>query len=193
MAATPSIMVSLGTQMPEFSLPDTEGKTVSSSDLVGAPGTLVMFICNHCPFVIHVRDELVRLVKDYQARGIKAVAISANDISLHPDDAPDKMALVAKDHGFTFPYLYDESQDVAKAFRAACTPDFFLFDGSQRLYYRGQMDGSRPGNDVPVNCADLRAAMDSLIAGNPAPSQQQPSMGCGIKWRKGTAPGYSIA
>lgn len=190
MAATPSTMLSLGTQMPDFTLNDTTGTQISSNSITGAPGTLVMFICNHCPFVIHVREELVRMVKEYQSKGFKAVAISANDVATHPDDGPEKMAAIARDNGFTFPYLYDETQEAAKAFHAACTPDFFLFDGDGALYYRGQMDDSRPGNDRPVTGADLRAAMDGLIAGSPPPADQKPSMGCNIKWRSGNAPNY---
>lgn len=190
MAATPSTMLSLGTSMPDFSLPDTDGKPVAGADLLGGPGTLVAFICNHCPFVIHVREEMVRLIKEYQQKGIKAVAISANDAQTHPDDGPEKMAKVAREHGFTFPYLYDKTQETAQAFQAACTPDFFLFDGDGRLFYRGQMDDSRPGNDHPVNGADLRRALDALLAGKPAPEPQKPSMGCNIKWRAGNEPGY---
>ncbi|TVQ38652.1 MAG: thioredoxin family protein [Spirochaetaceae bacterium] len=192
MAATPSTMLELGTRMPQFSLPDVDGKTVSSADLTGSPGTLVMFICNHCPFVIHVRDELVKLVKQYQAKGIKVVAISANDVTTHPDDGPSRMGEIARECGFTFPYLYDESQETAKAFHAACTPDFFLFDGDGKLFYRGQMDDSRPGNDLPVDGKDLRAAIDELLSANPAPRQQKPSMGCNIKWREGNEPAYFV-
>lgn len=190
MAATPSTMLPLGTPMPQFSLPDIDGTTVSSSEVTGAPGTLVMFICNHCPFVIHIREALVALVKQYQPRGIKAVAISANDIDTHPDDSPQKMAEVAHQNNFSFPYLYDQTQETAKAFHAACTPDFFVFDGEGKLFYRGQMDDSRPGNDKPVDGRDLRAALDALLAGKPTPEQQKPSMGCNIKWRQGNEPGY---
>ena len=192
MAATPSTMLKLGTQMPEFSLPDTDGKPVAGADLLGGPGTLVAFICNHCPFVIHVREEMVRLIKEYQQKGIKAVAISANDAQTHPDDGPKKMAEIARDYGFSFPYLYDKTQETAKAFQAACTPDFFLFDGDGKLFYRGQMDDSRPGNDRPVNGADLRRALDALLAGKPAPEPQKPSMGCNIKWRSGNEPAYFV-
>ena len=190
MAATPSTMLQLGTPMPQFSLPDINGKSVSSSDVTGAPGTLVMFICNHCPFVIHVREALVALVKQYQPKGIKAVAISANDVNTHPDDSPEKMAEVARRNDFSFPYLYDQTQETAKAFHAACTPDFFVFDGEGKLFYRGQMDDSRPGNDKPVDGRDLRAAFDALLAGKPAPEPQKPSMGCSIKWHQGNEPGY---
>ncbi len=192
MAATPSTMLKLGTQMPEFSLPDTDGKPVAGADLLGGPGTLVAFICNQCPFVIHVREEMVRLIKEYQQKGIKAVAISANDAQTHPDDGPKKMAEIARDYGFSFPYLYDKTQETAKAFQAACTPDFFLFDGDGKLFYRGQMDDSRPGNDRPVNGADLRRALDALLAGKPAPEPQKPSMGCNIKWRSGNEPAYFV-
>lgn len=192
MAATPSTMLKLGTRMPEFSLPDVDGKPVAGADLLGGPGTLVAFICNHCPFVIHVREEMVRLIKEYQQKGIKAVAISANDAQTHPDDGPKKMAEIARSYGFSFPYLYDKTQETAKAFQAACTPDFFLFDGDGKLFYRGQMDDSRPGNDRPVNGADLRRALDALLAGKPAPEPQKPSMGCNIKWRSGNEPAYFV-
>lgn len=192
MAATPSTMLKLGTRMPEFSLPDVDGKPVAGADLLGGPGTLVAFICNHCPFVIHVREEMVRLIKEYQQKGIKAVAISANDAQTHPDDGPKKMAEIARSYGFSFPYLYDKTQETAKAFQAACTPDFFLFDGDGKLFYRGQMDDSRPGNDRPVTGADLRRALDALLAGKPAPEPQKPSMGCNIKWRSGNEPAYFV-
>lgn len=191
MVKTASTMLPLGTAAPGFSLPDTvTGNTVSLSDFAGKKGLLVMFICNHCPFVIHVRDPLIALGKEYQEKGLGVVAISANDITTHPDDSPDKMKAFAAEHGFTFPYLYDETQAVAKAYTAACTPDFFLFDGEHHLFYRGQMDDSRPSNGKPVTGADLRAACDAVLAGDPVPDPQQPSIGCNIKWKAGAAPNY---
>ncbi len=192
MAQTPSTMIPLGTPAPDFSLPDTvTGETVSLSDFKGKPALLVMFICNHCPFVIHIREKLVEFCKQYQDKGVGIVAISANDVSTHPDDSPDKMRECADQFGFTFPYLYDESQEVAKAYSAACTPDFFLFDNDHKLAYRGQFDDSRPGNDAPVTGADLAAAIDALLAGDAPPSQQKPSVGCNIKWKAGNEPPYA--
>ncbi len=188
MAVTPSTMLALGTEAPPFSLPDTDGKMVSLADFKARPALLVMFICNHCPYVKHVRHELARLGRDDQAKGVAVVAISSNDAAAFPDDSPEKMREEKQQAGYTFPYLYDESQDVARAFRAACTPDFYLFDAGRRLVYRGQMDGSRPGNDVPVTGADLRAAIDALLAGKTVNADQKPSMGCNIKWRPGAAP-----
>ena len=188
MAVTPSTMLALGTEAPPFSLPDTDGKMVSLADFKARPALLVMFICNHCPYVKHVRHELARLGRDDQAKGVAVVAISSNDAAAFPDDSPEKMREEKQQAGYTFPYLYDESQDVARAFRAACTPDFYLFDAGRRLVYRGQMDGSRPGNDVPVTGADLRAAIDALLAGKAVNADQKPSMGCNIKWRPGAAP-----
>jgi len=190
MARTPSTMLALGTQAPDFSLPDTEGKTVSLADLAGAPGLLVAFICNHCPFVIHLREALAELGKEAQERGLKVVAISSNDVENYPQDSPELMAEEKVTAGYTFPYLYDESQEVAKAYEAACTPDFYLFDGDQRLVYRGQFDASRPGNDEPINGADLRAAIDALLAGDGPAENQLPSLGCNIKWKAGNAPAY---
>ena len=190
MAATPSTMVSLGSTAPSFSLPDTEGNTVALSDFASAPALLVMFICNHCPFVIHVRSHLAGLAREYQERGVAVVAISANDAAKYPDDGPAKMAQEVKNAGYTFPYLFDETQEVAKAYRAACTPDFFLFDPDRKLVYRGQLDDSRPGNGLPVTGADLRAALDAVLAGKPDPEKQLPSMGCNIKWKPGNEPDY---
>lgn len=184
MARIPSTMIPLGTRAPEFTLPDTvSGNTLSLKDIKGEKGTLVMFICNHCPFVIHVNSQLVKLGNDYQPNGIKLVAISSNDVNNYPDDNPEKMTLVAKKLGYPFPYLYDETQEVAKAYDAACTPDFFLFDVEMRLVYRGQLDGARPGNDVPVTGSDLREAMDALLYGREIDQEQKPSMGCNIKWK----------
>ena len=190
MVKTASTMLPLGTQAPPFSLPSTEGNTVTIDDLAGAPGLLVMFICNHCPFVQHVRRGLAEFGREYQGRGLGIVAINSNDVITHPDDSPDKMKEEVVAVGYTFPYLFDETQEVAKAYRAACTPDFFLFDKSHNLIYRGQFDASRPGNDIPVTGSDLRAATDALLAGKPVPSAQIPSMGCNIKWKAGNAPDY---
>lgn len=184
MARTPSTMIPLGTRAPEFSLPDTiSGKELSLNDVKGEKGTLVMFICNHCPYVLHVNEQLVHLGNDYQPNGIKLVAINSNDVSKYPEDSPEKMKKVAARLGYTFPYLYDETQEVAKAYDAACTPDFFLFDAEMRLVYRGQLDGARPGNDEPVTGHDLREAMDALLYGEEIPQDQKPSLGCNIKWR----------
>lgn len=177
-------MTPLGAKAPDFTLPDTiSGNLLSLSDIKGEKGTLVMFICNHCPFVIHVNEELVKLGIEYQAKEIKMVAINSNDVSSHPDDSPDKMTVVAKQLGYTFPYFFDETQEVAKAYDAACTPDFFLYDENLNLVYRGQLDDSRPGNETPVTGKDLRAALDALIEGKPIDENQRPSLGCNIKWK----------
>jgi len=189
MAATPSTMLELGTPLPGFSLPDTSGPTVSSADYNGQP-LLVMFICNHCPFVKHVIAGLSSLAREFQEKGVNVVAVNSNDVAAYPEDAPDRMNAFAAKHGFSFPYLYDESQQVAKLYRAACTPDFFLFDEKGRLVYRGQMDGSRPGNDVPVDGEDLTRAVDALVSGGEIPAEQNPSIGCNIKWRPGNEPDY---
>lgn len=181
-------MLALGTPAPAFKLPDTNGKTVSLSDFHGRP-VLVMFICNHCPFVRHVATQLAQLGRDYQARaGI--VAISANDAANYPDDSPSKMKDEVRKEGYTFPYLYDETQAVAKAYRAACTPDFYLFDTEHRLIYRGQLDDSRPGNALPVTGKDLRAALDAVLSGKEISTDQKPSIGCNIKWKTGQEPDY---
>lgn len=185
MAETPSTMVPLGTPAPDFRLPDTDGKMVARDDFTEAPALLVTFICNHCPFVKHIRAGLAQFARDYQVRGLAIVAISSNDVASYPDDSPAKMAKEKRAAGYTFPYLYDETQRVAKAYRAACTPDFFLFDRARRLVYRGQFDDSRPSNNRPVTGADLRAAVDALLAGKPVPSDQTPSIGCNIKWKVG--------
>lgn len=190
MAETPSTMLALGTEAPNFSLPDTTGKNVSRDEAAGGKGLLVMFICNHCPFVIHVREELARLGSDYLAKGIGVVAINSNDVATHPDDSPENMAKEAKKAGYPFPYLFDETQEVAQAYRAACTPDFFLFDQDKKLVYRGQLDDARPGNSVPLTGKDLRAALDALLAGQPVSEKQLPSMGCNIKWKAGNSPDY---
>ena len=190
MSVTPSTMLELGTAAPDFSLPDTDGRTVSSGDFQGRPGLLVMFLSRHCPYVQHVQDGLARLCREYEARGMGIVGISSNNVANYPDDSPENLKRQKDEAGFRFPYLYDETQEVAKAYRAACTPDFFLFDGAGRLIYRGQMDGSRPGNGVPVTGQDLRAAMDAVLAGTPVATNQSPSMGCNIKWKPGSAPDY---
>jgi peroxiredoxin len=188
MAATPSRMLALGTPAPAFSLPDTGGRLVSLGDFARHPALLVMFICNHCPFVKHVRHELARLGRDYGDRGAAIVAINSNDADAYPDDAPDRMRVEAAAAGYTFPYLFDATQEVARAYHAACTPDFFLFGADRRLVYRGQLDASRPGNDVPVTGSDLRAALDATLASRQVPSEQRPSLGCNIKWKPGNAP-----
>ncbi|NOS69726.1 MAG: thioredoxin family protein [Verrucomicrobia bacterium] len=190
MARTPSTMLPLGTTAPDFKLPDTNGNLVSLSDFTGKPALLVMFICNHCPYVKHLRDALAQLAREYQPRGIAVVGISSNDVENYPEDGPVKMAEEAKAIGYTFPYLYDASQAIAKAYRAACTPDFFLFGPDRRLVYRGQFDDSRPGNGLPVTGKDLRAALDSLLASRSVSADQKPSLGCNIKWKPGNEPEY---
>jgi len=190
MVATASVMLPLGTAAPEFSLPDAEGRLVSLSDFEDAPALLVVFMCNHCPYVKHVADGLAALAREYQQRGVAVVGINANDVGSYPDDAPGEMAQEAKRRGYTFAYLYDETQEVAKAYRAACTPDFYVFDGQRRLVYRGQMDSSRPGSDTPVSGEDLRAALDAVLDGRPASEDQTPSLGCNIKWKPGNEPDY---
>ena len=183
MARTPSTMLPLGTQAPEFKLLDTvTDKQLSLNDLKGDAGTLVMFICNHCPFVIHVNPELTNIGNEYQKKGIGIVAISSNDVDNYPQDAPHLMKKVAAKEGYTFPYLYDKTQEVAKAYDAACTPDFFLFDANLELVYRGQLDDSRPGNGIPLSGTDLKKAMDNLLNGEPIATHQKPSIGCNIKW-----------
>jgi peroxiredoxin len=192
MALKQSRMLGLGTPAPDFALPDvTTGRTVRLADFATAPALLVAFICNHCPYVKHVRAGFVAFAREYQAKGLAVVAISANDAKSYPDDAPDAMAREAKGAGFTFPYLYDESQATACVYEAICTPDFFLFDRARRLVYRGRFDASRPGSDTPVTGADLRAATDAVLAGTAIGAEQQPSMGCSIKWKPGNAPAYA--
>jgi peroxiredoxin len=188
MAAT-STMTRLGSAMPDFSLPDvTTGRTVRAEDVAGTRALLVMFICRHCPYVAHVRNGLVRMADDYAGADLAILAISSNDPETYPDDAPESLAQEAREAGYAFPYLFDETQDVAKAFGAACTPDFFLYDGDRRLAYRGQFDDSRPRNDVPVTGEDLRAAIDAVLSGGPVSEDQRPSVGCSIKWRPGNEP-----
>ena len=184
MALVESTMLPLGTTASAFELPDTmSGAKINWYDVKGERGTLVYFICNHCPYVIHCMDELVDVVNDYEERGIGAVAISSNDVSRYPADSPEKMEQFALNNLFTFPYLYDESQEVARAYDAACTPDIYLFDGQDKLYYRGRLDESRPKSGKPVTGADLRAALDDLLVGKEAPEKQYPSAGCSIKWK----------
>lgn len=191
MAQTASTMMPLGTSAPAFALPDTTGKIVSIEDFQGAKALLVMFICNHCPFVKLVRDELSALGREYQPKGVAVVAIMSNDADNYPADRPEKMAEEVVSAGYTFPYLYDATQETAKAYHAACTPDFFLFDADRKLAYRGQIDDARPGNGKPVTGADLRAAIDAVLAGQPVSSEQHPSIGCNIKWKAGNAPEYA--
>ena len=191
MPATPSTMAPLGTKAPDFRLPDTDGKQVSLADFADAPALLVAFICNHCPFVKHIQTAFTKLAKESQAKGVAVVAISSNDVANHPDDSPAKMAEEKKAAGYSFPYLYDESQQVAQAYRAACTPDFFLFDKDRKLVYRGQMDASRPGNGKPNDGADLRTALDAVLAGKKPSPEQIASIGCNIKWKAGNEPRYS--
>jgi peroxiredoxin len=183
MAATPSNMLPLGTAAPPFALPDTEGHLVSLDDARGAPALLVMFICNHCPYVIHLRAALSDLARDYAPRGVAIVGISSNDAERYPEDGPEAMRRVRAEAGWDFPYLYDETQEVARAYQAACTPDLYLFDASLRLVYRGQFDDSRPHNGVPVTGRDLRAALDAVLEGRPVSAEQRPSIGCSIKWK----------
>ncbi|MBM3319673.1 MAG: thioredoxin family protein [Candidatus Eisenbacteria bacterium] len=190
MARTPSTMLPLGTVAPAFRLPDTNGNLVSLDDAKKAPGFLVIFLCNHCPFVIHVRHEIARLAAEYRAKGIAVFGINSNDAEKYADDSPERMREEAARVAYTFPYLFDETQEVAKAYRAACTPDFFLFDRDRRLVYRGQMDGARPGNDVAVTGKDLRAALDAVLRGDPVSEEQLPSLGCNIKWKPGNEPDY---
>lgn len=190
MVAVNSTMLPLGTEAPSFELPDPSGKSHALRDYGSAPALLVVFLCNHCPFVKHIRHELAAIGRDYQARGLAMAGINSNDIQAHPDDAPERMAEEIRSAGYTFPYLYDETQAVARAYRAACTPDLYLFDGRRRLVYRGQLDDSRPGNAVPVTGKDLRAAIDMVLAGKPVPRDQKPSIGCNIKWKPGNAPDY---
>jgi peroxiredoxin len=190
MVRTDSAMVPLGTPAPDFRLPDPSGERFALTDFDEAPALLVMFLCNHCPFVHHVRRELALLTDRWTARGVAVVGINSNDADAHPDDAPDRMAEEARTVGYRFPYLFDATQDVAKAYGAACTPDFFLYDGDRTLAYRGQMDSSRPGNDVPVTGEDLDRAIDAVLAGEAVPEPHHPSMGCNIKWKPGNEPSW---
>jgi peroxiredoxin len=180
----------LGTSAPEFRLPATDGKTYALEDVAGPRGTVIVFMCNHCPFVKHVAAGLAQLARDYQAKGVAVVGISSNNPATHPADSPEQMVHEAENRGYTFPYLFDETQDVAKAYQAACTPDFYVFDKEQKLVYRGQMDESRPDSGIPVTGRDLRAALDAVLAGKPVAEKQKPSIGCNIKWRAGNEPSY---
>lgn len=185
MAATLSNMIELGTTAAGFSLPDTvSGKVLSLQSLKGKTATVIMFICNHCPFVKHVNAEIIKIAKEFSARGVSFIAISSNDVSRYPEDSPEKMKDVADQLGYPFPYLYDEIQEVAKTYDAACTPDFFVYDQFLTLVYRGQLDDSRPGNGIPVTGSDLRQALEAIIQRKPVPRDQKPSIGCSIKWKK---------
>lgn len=192
MVRTPSTMLPLGTAAPDFSLMNVDGRCLSLADVAGPRGTVVMFLCNHCPFVKHVADQLAALGRDVMPQGIGVVAISSNDVATHPADSPEQMVRESEERGYPFPYLFDETQEVAKAYRAACTPDFYLFDGEQRLVYRGQLDESRPDSGIPVTGADLRRAIDAVLTGQPIPEPQRPSLGCNIKWRAGNEPEYFL-
>ena len=189
MVKTASTMLPLGSAAPDFALPNIDGQTVSRADFAGRP-LLAVFMCNHCPFVIHLRDAIVKFARQYRERGLAIVGISSNDVATHPDDSPARMREDAQKYGYPFPYLYDESQAVAKAYHAACTPDFFLFDKQHKLVYRGQFDDSRPQSGIPVTGQNLRAACDAVLAGKPVPPDQKPSIGCNIKWKPGNEPQY---
>lgn len=190
MVRTASTMLPLGTEAPDFALINVDGREVRRDDFRGAPALLVIFLCNHCPYVIHVADALAQLTAEYQSRGVAIVGINANDSSVYPADSPEQMVHEAEKRGYVFPYLYDETQEVARAYRAACTPDFFLFDGQMKLVYRGQMDDSRPGSETPVTGKDLRSALDAILSGKSVPEPQKASLGCNIKWRAGNEPDY---
>jgi peroxiredoxin len=193
MVQTPSAMIPLGTKAPEFSLLDPVTGQKRSLSEFNAPATVIMFICNHCPFVIHVRDEITRLARDYGAKGVAFIGINSNSEESHPQDGPQHMAELVRELGWQFPFLFDATQEVAKAYHAACTPDFFVFDRDHRLAYRGQLDESRPSNGKPVNGTDLRAAIDAVLDGRPAAAEQRPSIGCNIKWKAGNEPDYFSA
>ena len=190
MSLTPSTMLSLGTTAPDFELTEVVSDQTISLDFADGSPLLVMFICQHCPFVKHVKQQLAQIGKDYADSDLKIVAISANDVATHPDDSPEKLKAMAQEFDFKFPMCYDESQETAKAYTAACTPDFFLFDAEHKLVYRGQLDDSRPGNDKPVTGKDLRGAIDAVLAGKEVEPDQKPSVGCNIKWKKGNEPAY---
>jgi peroxiredoxin len=190
MVRTPSTMLPLGTAAPDFSLVNVDGRTVSLADFSGSPALLVIFMCNHCPFVKHLADALAHFSAEYMDKGLAVVGINSNDVANHPADSPEQMVREAEERGYPFAYLYDETQDVAKAYRAACTPDFFLFDRNRRLVYRGQFDDSRPDSGKPITGADLRAAVDAVLAGRKPSDEQRPSIGCNIKWKPGNEPDY---
>jgi peroxiredoxin len=183
-------MLPLGTKAPDFRLVNVDGREVGLDDFAKSPALLVVFMCNHCPFVIHVSQELARLGRDYQSRGVAMVGINSNDAAAYPADSPERMVAEADQRGYTFPYLYDETQEVAHAYHAACTPDIFLFDRDRKLVYRGQLDDSRPDSGIPVTGKDLRAAIDAVLAGKPVSEAQKPSIGCNIKWKSGNEPDY---
>lgn len=189
MARTPSNMLALGTKLPKFSLPDTDGNLIADNSFRGQP-LLVLFICNHCPFVIHVRSQLALIGHDYMKKGLAIVAINSNDVKTHPADSPENMKIEKKQASYPFPYLFDENQSVAKSFKAACTPDIYLFDRQHSLVYRGQLDDSRPSNQIPVTGKDLRAAIELLLKNEEISSEQKPSLGCNIKWKPGNEPSY---
>jgi peroxiredoxin len=190
MVRTASTMLPLGTTAPDFALPDCEGKTVTRDSARGTAGILIVFMCNHCPYVKHIASELASLANEYMARGVGVVGISSNDVESHPDDAPDKMRQEAQQQGYQFAYLYDQSQSVAKAYRAACTPDFYLFDRDMKLIYRGQLDDTRPKQGTQATGKDLRAALDAMLSEKPIPEPQKASLGCNIKWKPGNEPDY---
>jgi peroxiredoxin len=190
MVLTPSTMLPLGTQAPPFSLVNIDGRTVSLEDFSDAPALVVIFMCNHCPYVKHLADALAGFTAEYMAKGVAVVGISSNDVPNYPADSPEQMVAEAEQRGYQFPYLYDETQEVAHAYRAACTPDFYLFDGDQRLVYRGQFDASRPESGIPITGSDLGAAIDAVLAGKKPPAEQTPSIGCNIKWKRGNEPDY---
>ena len=190
MARTESTMLPLGTKAPDFSLVNVDGRTVSLSDFADAPALLVMFICNHCPFVKHLADDLAKFSAEYMAKGVAVFAVNSNDAASYPADSPEQMVREAEERGYQFPYLYDETQGVAKAYHAACTPDFYVFDRDRNLAYRGQFDESRPDSGIPITGRDLRAALDAVLAGNKPSDNQRPSIGCNIKWKAGNEPAY---
>ena len=192
MVRTPSTMLPLGTEAEDFSLTNIDGRTLSFADVAGERGTVLMFICNHCPFVKHVANELATIGYEYMPKGVGMVAINSNDVAAHPADSPEQMIHESEQRGYSFPYLFDETQEVAKTYGAACTPDFYLFDGNRKLVYRGQLDGSRPDSGVPVTGEDLRKAIDALLESRPLPQPQHPSIGCNIKWRPGNEPQYFL-
>jgi peroxiredoxin len=190
MVLTPSTMLPLGTEAPDFALVNVDGRTVSLADFDDAPALVVIFMCNHCPYVKHLADALAAFAAECMAKGVAVVGISSNDVSTHPADSPEQMVAEAEQRGYSFPYLYDETQDVAKEYNAACTPDFYLFDGDRKLVYRGQFDASRPDSGIPITGSDLRAAIDAVLAGKKPSAEQKPSMGCNIKWKRGNEPSY---
>ena len=191
MALTPSTMLKLGTPAPDFRLPDTEGRMLSLKDFDDADALLIVFMCNHCPYVKHIRPSLAAFAREYQPKGLAVVGINANDAEKYEDDSPEKMVDEVANAGYTFPYLFDESQETAKAYHAACTPDFFLFDKDRKLVYRGQFDDSRPGNNIPLSGRDIRTAVNAVLAGKDVSTEQHPSIGCNIKWKAGNEPNYS--